>query len=176
MRIGIDIDDTITETKQEISKQIKKFRHLYKLKRYSEDHQLSDENFQKFMVEFGEKIYLGMRLKKNAAETIREWHQNGHEIYLVTARSETECPNMEKYTKEYLKKGNIPYDQIIFHSLNKGEDIKKWNLDVFIDDRESVLDTIKGPFLIRVIADKKNYSKYKKARNWKEIKKIMNEL
>ena len=54
MKIGIDIDDTITETKWEISKQIKKYRRKYKLARYSETHQLSEEHFKNFMVEFGE--------------------------------------------------------------------------------------------------------------------------
>ena len=133
MRIGIDIDDTITETKNEISKQIKKFRHLYKLEKYNEYHQLSDENFQKFIVEFGKKIYLGMKIKKRAIETIQNWHQEGHEIYLITARAEKDCPNVEQYTKAFLKKWEIPYDHIVFNSSNKGEDIKPFYLDVFIE-------------------------------------------
>lgn len=176
MRIGIDIDDTITETKREISKQIKKFRRQYKLKRYNEFHQLSDENFTKFMTEYGSKIYLEMKIKKRAIEVIRKWYEKGHEIYFITARAESDCKNIEEYTKLFLRKNIIPYHYIMFNSKNKGVDTATLNLDVFIDDRESVLDTIKGPFLIRVIADKKNYSKYKKARNWKEIEEIVSTL
>lgn len=176
MRIGIDIDDTLTETKQEISKQIKKYRRIYKLKRYNEFHQLSDEDFKKFMVEFGEKIYLGMPLKKKAVRVIQEWKEQGHIIYFITARAENEVPNIEYYTKSYLRKYQIPYDGIVFGSQDKGLDCQRLQLDVFIDDRESVLDTIKGPFLIRMILDKKNYSKYHKVRNWKEIKEIVKTL
>ena len=176
MKIGIDIDDTLTDTKEEISKQIKKYRHIYKLKRYNEFHQLSDENFKKFMVEFGEKIYCGMKLKKRAKNTIQEWKEQGHFIYFITAREESECPKIETYTKKYLKKYQIPYDGIIFGSKNKGIDCQRLGIDVFIDDRESVLDTIKGTFLIRMISDKKHYSKYQKVRNWKEIQEIIKTL
>ncbi|MCI8575371.1 MAG: hypothetical protein HFI09_02770 [Bacilli bacterium] len=176
MKIGIDIDDTITETKWEISKQIKKYRHKYKLKRYSDTHQLSDEDFKKFMVEFGEKIYTGMKVKKRAAEVIRKWHEQGHYIILVTARSELDCPNIKEYTKAFLKENYLLHDALIFDSKNKGFDTSELGLDIFIDDRESVLDTFKGPFLIRVLEDKKNYSKYKKARNWKEISDIVQKL
>lgn len=176
MKIGIDIDDTITETKWEISKQIKKYRRKYKLARYSETHQLSEEHFKNFMVEFGEKVYLGMKVKKHATEVIRSWKEKGHYIILVTARCEEECPNMKVYTRKFLKDNHILYDALLFGSKNKGMDTKDLGLDLFIDDRESVLDTIKGPFLIRVLEDKKNYSKYKKARNWKEIKEIVEKL
>ena len=83
---------------------------------------------------------------------------------------------MKVYTRKFLKDNHILYDALLFGSKNKGMDTKELGLDLFIDDRESVLDTIKGPFLIRVLEDKKNYSKYKKARNWKEIKEIVEKL
>ena len=113
MKIGIDIDDTITETKWQISKQIKKYRRKYKLPKYSDTHQLSEEHFKNFMVEFGEKVYLGMKVKKHAAEVIRSWKEKGHYIILVTARCEEECPNMKVYTRKFLKDNHILYDALL---------------------------------------------------------------
>jgi uncharacterized HAD superfamily protein len=176
MKIGIDIDDTITETKWEISKQIKKYRRLHKLPKYSDTHQLSEEHFKNFMLEFGIKIYSDMKVKKRVVDVLRSWKESGYYIILVTARSESDCPNIKEYTKAFLKKNHILYDALIMDSQNKGLDTQDLNLDIFIDDRESVLDTFKGPFLIRILDDKKKYSKYKKARNWKEINDIVKTL
>ncbi|MCI8394049.1 MAG: hypothetical protein HFH86_01030 [Bacilli bacterium] len=174
MKIGIDIDDTLTETQKKFQQEIKKYCRRNKIIREKETQRLTEEQFQKFMQEQG-RIYLELKLKKKARKVLQKWNQNGHQIYFVTARSEQDCPKVEEYTKDYLQYFNIPYQKIIFNAQNKGKDCKKLNLDVFIDDRESVLDSFNQSktFLVRFINNKKNYSKYTKVCSWKELEKIM---
>lgn len=178
MRIGIDIDDTLTHTKKIFPKKIKKYRKKHHIKRYSDTFQLSEEDFAKFLKEYGKSIYLNMKEKKHATSIIKGWIKEGHEIYFITARNKKDVPNVEEYTKEYLKQRKIKYQEIIFEAANKYLASKKLNLDVYIDDQERMLDTFpaKDAYLIRFVPNKKVYSKYQKATNWKEIDKIIKNL
>ena len=178
MKIGLDIDDTTTNSRKVFRKEIKKYRHKNKLKRYSEVLQLSEEEFKKFLKERGENIYTRIKPKKHEAKVISKWNQMGHEIYFITARSDDDCTKIEQLTKRCLEKYHIPFNQVILQSKNKAEDAKELNLDVFVDDRESVLDTFQHTdvYPIRFLENKKNYSKYSKVSNWKELDKFIQKL
>ena len=178
MRIGIDIDDTLTQTREIFPKKIKAFRKKYHLKKYSERQQLSDEQFFNFGLIYGKEVYLSMKEKKHAIKIIQKWILEGHEIYFITARSNKDVPNVEKYTREYLEKRKIKYKEIVFDAKNKYLASKKFNLDVYIDDQERMLDTFqaKDAYLIRFVRNKKIKSKYQKATKWKEIEKIVENL
>ena len=49
MKIGIDIDDTVTETKEIFHKYLKKYRKKYHLKKNQDQETLSYEEYQKFL-------------------------------------------------------------------------------------------------------------------------------
>lgn len=177
MKIGLDIDDTLTNTKEAFAKSIKKYCHKHKWKQYNEQKKLTEEEFKIFLMEYGKKTYETMKPKKEAIKIINSWNEMGHEIYFITARCEEDLKGIETITIEYLKKYNINYQSIFFHSKNKGEDSKNLNLDVFVDDRESVLDTLKMDiYKIRMLDNIQNYSKYKKVTSWKEIDSIIKTL
>ena len=173
MRIGIDIDDTLTKTSEIFPKKMKEYRKKYHLK-----WQLSNEQFHHFTKEYGSEIYLNVKEKKHAIAVIQKWISEGHEIYFITARSNKDIPNAQKFTIEYLKKRNIEYKEIVFDAYNKYFASKKFNLDIYIDDQEKMLDTFppKDAYLIRFVPNKKVTSKYKTVTNWKEIEKIVENL
>lgn len=178
MKIGIDIDDTFTKTKETFQKNLKKYRKIYKLKKVSEEKALSDEDFCKFMNEYGRKLYVDIKEKKNASKIVKKWMKEGHEIYFVTARSKKDCYKVEEYTKEYFDKLGISYQKIIFHSNNKYNDTKDLKLDVFIDDRELVLDDFPKDdiVLIRMVPNSNIYSKHIKVTSWKEADKAIHSI
>ncbi len=178
MKIGIDIDDTITNTKEIFARRLKKYCTKNKIANWKEKGNLSDKQFHEFLEKEGKSLYLEMTPKKHAKEVIQSWVEMGHIIYLVTARSSKDCINIEEYTKTFLEKNEIPYQEIIFNSQNKYRDCKKLKLDLFIDDRESVLDTFPKEKieLIRFIPNKNHYSKYLKVESWKELDKIVKSL
>ena len=178
MKIGIDIDETVTRTKETFQKNLKKYKKAHKLKQFSEEKQLSDEEFFKFQNEYGYELYYKIKEKKGASKTIKKWIEEGNEIYFVTARSKKDCEKVEEYTKEYFKQLGISYKKIIFQSSNKYEDTKNLKLDVFIDDRESVLDDFpKNQItLLRMVPNSNIYSKHTKITSWKEADKIIQNI
>jgi len=171
MKIGIDIDDTLTKSSITIKKYCKKYQKNHKLKRYSKEYLLSHSDFLKAIEYYGENIYREMKIKKNAQKVIQKWYDEGHTIYFITARDRKICSKIEEYTKNYLEENHIPYHELIFNAQNKGKDTKKLKLDIMIDDRESVLDTFpkSNVILFRMMNQKETYSKYIKVKNWKEL-------
>ena len=75
-----------------------------------------------------------------AQEVIEKLRQEGNKIYIITARNEEGLPpeaygKMQELTKEWLKKSNIKYDEIIFAG-DKEKKIQciKNNIDIMIED------------------------------------------
>ena len=174
MKIGIDIDDTITETAKSIFKYRKKFIKEESIS-VNEKWLLEKNDFRKFMNHYGKQIYSLMKLKKNAKKVITELYNDGYEIYFITARDNRDVPNIETYTKEYLAKEEIPYHKLICKAKNKALASKKYHLNLMIDDQETFLDSFTSNDIIklRMVKDKSIYSKYRKVTNWKEINQII---
>lgn len=178
MKIGIDIDDTITETEKTFRKYIKRYRRKNKIKKYSKEKQLSDEDFLSFFEQYGEEIYMKLPLKKHVVRVLKKWILEGHLLYIVTARTRRKDEDIELWTRKYFEKLDISFEKMIFNSRNKYEDTKEIGLDVFIDDREDVLQKFpsKDIFLIRMVSKKNIYSKFQKVVCWKDIEKIIDNL
>lgn len=174
MKIGIDIDDTLTNTKQIYDK----YYHKYCQKNHLEESSLSKlgkEEYLAFLSKYKEKIYYKLRLKKGAKKVLKEWEQRGYQIYFITAREENHLKGIEQITNDFLKHNKIHYEEILFDAHNKYEAAKHFCLDVFIDDQEKVLDTFpkNNVMLLRFVPNKKYYSKYTKVTSWKEIKNLI---
>ena len=75
----------------------------------------------------------------------------------------------------FISKG-ITFDELVFFQENKGITCKKYNLDLFIDDKERVLDDVKkaGIKTLRITDDKE--SKHDIVHNWLEIKDYVDSL
>lgn len=177
MKIGIDIDETLTCT----GKEIRKYKKAYIRKNHcvlEENGMFSKSDFKKFMDFYGEMIYKNMKLKKDAKKYINLLFKEGHEIYFVTARSNKDVKNIEQYTKEYLEEFGLPYKKLICKAKDKGNATKKIPLDIMVDDQENFLDSFLNRDLLRLrfVRDKQIYSKYQKVTNWKEIYKIITNL
>lgn len=166
MKIGIDIDDTITKTGKRYNHLIRKYQRKHNLPMKP----LKENEYEKFLEEYGEKIFKKLPLKKQSVKVIKKWLKEGHEIYFVTTRNNKMYKNLEKDTKEQFKQ--IKVQSIIFSAQNKYQATKDLNLDIFIDDRESVLDTFPKntkTYLFRFVPNKEIYSKYPKIKSWKEL-------
>lgn len=147
MIIGIDIDDTITDTyevminysQQYVIDVLKKepilkegncaeayyTRYLYDWK--------NEEDFD-FLNIYYEKIMKELKPKTLAVEYLKRLHNEGNKIILITARWKSEKFDVEKCTIEWIKNNNIPYDKLIINAENKLIAAKQEKIDVFIDD------------------------------------------
>lgn len=147
MRIGIDIDDTLTNTYElafnyaeyftinELKKEIK-FVDREKIRnRFTQTfHNWSDEEDKAFWNKYYETIVNNVRIKLFAKEVIDKLRSEGNEIYFITARHKSDKFDIEETTKKWLEKNEIKYEKIYLNVLNKGEVAKDNNIDIFIDD------------------------------------------
>ncbi len=168
MNIGIDIDDTITETTFVGNKYVTKFDS-----NYQNYHDLPQNKYFEFLKLYLQDIVKNNIIKDGVKEAFEFFKNRDYKIIFITARNDIHAPNVKKLTKEFLAKNNIYYDKLIFDDSNTGDKsklAKENNIDIFIDDREGVLDKIASTSnieCIRFTNDKK--SKYKTFNNWYDI-------
>ncbi len=140
MRIGIDIDDTITDSWEYLIPYYSRLFNikedeLHKRKPYFaavKDLIVIDKFFEKVKPIYDEAADK-IPLKDNVKEVIDKLYERGHYIYFITARGKG-YTNAYNETKEYLDKHNIKYEKIITDAMDKSIPCKEENIDLFIDD------------------------------------------
>ena len=73
-------------------------------------------------------------VKKFAREVISDLKNQGHKIYLITARFARPTFDIKQVTEMWLKDNQIEFDEIIYEAQDKVEAVKNNNIDIFIDD------------------------------------------
>ena len=127
--IGIDIDDTITNTFEKAEEYL--INHIEYIS-YDELYEGKTERAINFAKERLETIQRECLPKEHAIEVIKRLKDKGYKIIIITARGSELKYDHEKITKDYFKKYNIPYDDMIFSSINKGLDCKNNNIDILL--------------------------------------------
>ncbi len=147
MRIGVDIDGVLTD--------IHRFQLDYGSKYAYENNVLNDIKLYKYYsgdcfdwgmhneeIFWNKYIYdysVNYPVRDFASEVINKLKNDGHEIYIITARVYTteDSENGEKMRKivnEWLKKNDIYYDKIIFSKEDKRKYLLENNIDIMIED------------------------------------------
>lgn len=181
MRIGIDIDDVITDTSASIRKYIEKFENNEDLYEHIEAvmrGEMPTENIKRFYKENSFNIFKDAEIKENASETIQELVDNGNEIYLITARTDEKFfKGIEQLTRDFLEENNILYTQIIFNSYDKAKICKDNKIDLMIDDSvkhcENVAKENIKSIVFTSVVNEKIITTIPKVNNWKELKKLI---
>jgi len=189
MNIGIDIDDTISETFETLLPYSQKYT-IQDLKRKSNinlEGNLSDHFYIVYIngwneqeaLEFWEKYYAEilrqLNIKKFASEVINKLKQEGHKIYLITARWDMKKDNVEEITKQWLKDNDVQYDGLFLNASDKLELVKENNIDIFIDDsfkncKRIVENTNSKVYIMNSRAnDGINDAKIRRVFSWPEI-------
>ena len=147
MKIGIDIDDTISNTYDVIFNYAQKYT-IEELKReinisnkkgyYDHNYTESIHGWNKVeSVMLWEKYYKEM-LHKVRPKTFAKEYLNkiaeDYEIYLITARFDIPGLDVKKITEEWLSNYEIPYVKLITNANNKAKIIKENEIELFIDD------------------------------------------
>ena len=194
MNIGIDIDDTISETFESLLPYSQKYT-IEDLKRESKINSRADLanhlyivymngwNEQEAVI-FWEKYYAeilkGLNIKKFASDVINKLKQEGHKIYLITARWDMKNDNVEKITKKWLEDNNIQYDGLFLNASDKLKLAKENNIDLFIDDSfkncKNIVDNshIKVYMMNSRVNESLNDNKIKRVFSWPEIYDLIN--
>lgn len=180
MRIAIDIDDTITNTKE---KQIifwKKFYNENKREGYSETlpeniNLFGDEYIELFWNTHREELARNVTKKENVSEVIKKLREK-HEIIILTARTEPLYNDLRGLLKEQFESFDLEYDSIITNIRDKGKYMFENDIDIIIDDTlsqvESAIRNGKKGILFNDISGYDGY----KTTNWLDVLKIIEEI
>ena len=150
MNIGIDIDDTISETFEILLPYAQKYT-IEELKRdvaidfnkKCVNHYYIEEMFNwskaesiSFWEEYIKEILENVNVKTFAQNTIKNLKEKGNNIYLITARWNTPKNNVEETTIKWLEDNNIVYDKLFTNAEanRKVQIVEENNIDIFIDD------------------------------------------
>lgn len=182
MNIGFDIDDTITNSSDVFVKYAKEYNQLRHI-----DYQIDTNELNQSLAfgwnEDNKNEFLNLYLKKILTETIpnddsvyviNELKRKGYKVFLITARSDTEIPNMYEFTRNWLLLNGINYDKLYVNCKNKLDVCLKNNIDIFVDDNYNTCKIINEESKIKVLLYSTRYNKpikinFLRVEKWKQI-------
>lgn len=164
MKIGIDIDETITDTDEVLLSYAKANNMPIKGSKCGAWPNGFWDNYAK-------DIYPKVKLKPDVKEVFDWLKANHHEIIIITARGYYNHQEVKKITEDFFKENNLPYDKLIMSTHNKGRVAEVEKIDLFIDDLTSNLDNVSAYDIesIKVTKEINPNSKYKEFTSWLDI-------
>ena len=160
MNIGIDIDDTLNNLSDILLEYGKRYNEENSIK-----HEIQKEKYD-FEEAFGwnkeqenkfKEQYIGICLaqatvKTGAREYVKKLKEEGHKIFIITARTPEETvKNVQEISAEWLKRNGIMLDKLEVGCEQKVEKCREHNIDVFIDDNTDHCKSIHESLGIPVI-------------------------
>ena len=88
-------------------------------------------------------------------------------IIIITARGKKYDKDNEAYTKSFLQDHGLVYDKIYFHQKKKVKKALREHVEIFIDDKEWILDEM-NKYGIKSLCMGKS-SKYPSFDNWYQV-------
>lgn len=185
MVVGIDLDDTITNSSDIFLKYAKQYNYEQKIDFAIQENVLNQneafgwtkQNIEEFKRKYLKKILEETKPNPDCVKVINKIHSRGDKVIIITARSETELNDVTKITREWLTKNKIKYDKLIINSKAKEEDCNKNNISIFIDDNISNCERVYKKLEIPTFVFTTRYNKNKKINgiyrisSWKELEK-----
>ena len=158
MKIGIDIDGVLTDIEkwqldygskfyyENYNKEIINPKGYETNEIFNSDIECDDLFWDKYFKEYS----INVKARKFASEVISKLKQDGYEIYIITARSSflSHSTNVmskeenEQIVKEWLKKNNIYYDNLIFSPEDKLEICIDNEINMMIEDKTDNINKI----------------------------------
>jgi uncharacterized protein len=183
MNIGIDIDDTITNSSNIFIKYAKKFNKIYNINYNIDEAELnqkkafgwSRKNQNVFAKRYLKRILQEAEPNVGVIEGLQYLKKMGYRLVFITARNDAEVSGIYELTKQWLINNNIKFDKLIVNCNNKLQTCLDNNIRLFIDDNYNVCKDIWNSKKIEVFLYETNYNKkydnlnFVKVKNWNEI-------
>lgn len=143
MRIGIDIDDTLTDTTPILRKYIKKYnaseeKNIDKITRGTYNINDKIDFYKKYGHTIGNKILF----KSNAVEVVNKLYDEGNEIIIITARTNDFFDDAYNFTYDYLTRNGLKFDKLLVAQIYKLNACINENIDIMIDDAPDTIDSV----------------------------------
>lgn len=184
-RIGIDIDDTLMDIKDELyqaatnyattlGKKIESINNFEDKNnngnKWQEVFHFDYQELKCFLKEIQEEITNKAVPRKGVVDVIQKLKKDGNEIIIITARDSEFHDDPYKYSKEWLDKNNIYYDKLVVNKRDKKKACIEENIDLFIDDSESNCLTVESAGIKAIrISNKRSNNDLATFKTWKDI-------
>ena len=173
MRIGIDIDGVLTNVEQYawdyLSKYCVENNIEYNITDSNYDYcktfNISEEIEMEFWNKYLEKYSKNEKPRPFVSEIIQKLKEEGHEIYIITARWGTNKDDdagekMREMVKNWLGENNIIYDKLIFSRASKerkSQEIIENKINLMIEDSPNNINELSK--IVPVICYNAEYNK-----------------
>ncbi len=189
MNIGIDIDNTITNTAPILKKYCKEYNDTV-VKRGLEMHETGAASFDlydwtqeenmDFCVKYLEEVVLQAEVKENAKEVIQKLKNEGHQINIISSRAFPMFKTPYETTEKFLKEKGIVYDKLLVGKIEKRSSCVENQLDVLIEDEVKYINEMSefmNVFVFDAVYNKQCSGKnITRVYNWLEIYDKINEF
>ena len=189
MRIGLDIDNVITDFDKKI---LEEFYKEDKNKRNSgiinpngnwikNMFDWSIDEIEDFFVKNMQRFASELEPREDAKYYMDRLLDEGHSLYLISHRSYPHYTKPYEVTVDWLKNNNINYTKLILsNSTNKSKECKESNIDIMFDDVRVNCRQLKESgincYLMGTKYNKKNLEGLKVVNNWKELYEVINKM
>lgn len=187
MKIGIDIDNTLTDTQNDINIAAYKYakylgKDVSKINKLDEDINNNStyyvnkfhfhyKELKYFLSGIWEDIVSSAEPREHVSNIIKKLKEEGNKIYIITARVKEFHDDPYMLSKTWLDKNNIVYDKLIVDVRDKALICKQEKIDLFIDDQLYNCQDISRNNIkvIRISNDTDKYGNIINCLNWLEI-------
>lgn len=182
MKIAIDIDDTLTNTRKNQQKLWKKYYNNNPKEGFSEELPTDinefdvDEYIGIFWDTYREELSFNSSYKKDASTIVDKLNNDGHELCIVTSRPNDRYKDLIPKIKKALKDNNININTIHTNAIDKGSYCKEHNFDLLIDDNIKQILSAQKNGLKTILFNKSREYKGLKTTTWKKIYDIIKTL
>lgn len=184
MRIGIDVDNVLSDTSSLVFEYAKEYDKKYKegkgvvnpeSERPTGKFDWNDEDIKIFLNKYIDEIVENANPLEDAVEIINKLKEEGNEIYIITNRNKSRLKEPYEVTFDWLNKNNVYYDKLIVDSGLKGIVCKDNDVKILIDDSiEQCNDAINHGINALLFDTKENQNKdIKRVHSWKEIYELL---
>lgn len=147
MKIGLDIDNVITDFDNAILKEVlifdKQKRNAGIINKNAEYitkgmFDWTNEETKEFYANNMQRIAMNLNQRLNCKKIIDRLFDDGHEVYLISHRAYPDYTEPFEVTTAWLKKHKINYTKLILSETpDKTKECEELGIDVMVDDRVS---------------------------------------
>lgn len=189
MRIGIDIDNTITNTLPILKQYCKRYndevvkRNLKMNEKGFATINLYDWTKKEesiFCEKYLEEVVLQATIKEGADKVIIKLKEEGNTIYIITARQKHHFKEPYEVTANFLKEKGIVYDELMIGITDKKQVCIDKQIDIMIDDEPQNISAISDIIPVIVFEamhnEECNGNNIIKVKTWNEAYEAIKEI
>jgi FMN phosphatase YigB (HAD superfamily) len=182
MKIAIDIDDTLTNTRENQLKLWKEYITNNPNPNYTEElpHNINEFDAGEYIDEFWKinRYHLSFEstYKQDTSTIIDQLRKDGHTVCVVTSRPDSGYDDLKGRITKALKENNINIDELHTDARDKGSYCKEHNFDLLVDDNIKQIESAKSYGLQAILFNKDNSYNGLQTTTWNELYNIIKEL